>query len=170
MTRFFIQLKDILEISHSIAQIVGYSLSVIFFLLIIHFILKWKHLVRQRNSKFAEHFNITKSEESPEQKRWSGIKERFQSNNPSDWRVAILDADSMLEDLLIRLGYEGDTFAERLKSIPKEDFPWLQTAWDVHLVRNKIAHEGSNTYLNERDIQYIFRDYERIFVETGYLA
>jgi hypothetical protein len=170
MSNFFSQFTNVLERSFGLARVVGYTLAVVFLLLGIYFYFAKKKLDSEQEDKFRQGFTISKDELTPETKRWLNIKEMFQSKNPSDWRVAILDADSMLEDLLVRLGYEGDTFADKLKSIRKENFPWLQTAWDVHLVRNKIAHEGSNTYLNERDIQYIFRDYERIFTETGYIT
>ena len=170
MFEFFSQLTNVFERSFALAQTIGYTLAVVFLLLGIRFLLKKKAIDREQEKKYFEHFNIRTVEETPETKRWMAIKSHFQSDNPSDWRVAIIDADSMLEDLLVRLGYSGDTFADKLKSVKKENFPWLQTAWDVHLVRNKVAHEGSNMYLNQRDIQYIFRDYERIFTETGYIT
>ncbi len=128
-------------------------------------------IVQKKKERWEQHFDKArpKQEASPQQLRWQHISQLFSSKNPSDWRVAILDADSMLEQLVTAMGYQGDTFGDRLKAIHPSDVPWLQAAWDVHLVRNRLAHEGSTYRINERDVYRIFKTYESIFYTTGYL-
>lgn len=99
--------------------------------------------------------------------RWEQVEELFNSPSPGDWRLAIIEADSMLEDLIVQLGYPGDNLGERLKNIPDGDFPDLQAAWEVHLVRNKIAHEGLSYDLLERDKRNVHNLYRRIFTNAG---
>jgi len=99
--------------------------------------------------------------------RWEQVESLFQSSSSGDWRLAIIEADSMLEDLVVQLGYPGENLGERLKSVNNGDFPDLQAAWEVHLVRNKIAHEGLAYNLVERDKRHIHNLYRKIFTNAG---
>ena len=99
--------------------------------------------------------------------RWDAINAHFASGNPNDWRAAILDADSMLEELVTNLGYTGETFGEKLKSINIRDFPTLQSAWEAHKIRNLIAHEGMNYNLTDRQKDIARRHYENVFRDAG---
>ena len=101
--------------------------------------------------------------------RWEQIDTLFNSEHQGDWRLAIIEADGMLEDLIVRLGYSGENLGERLKNIQNGDFPDLQAAWEVHLVRNKIAHEGLAYHLAERDKRHIHNTYRRIFTNAGFI-
>lgn len=99
--------------------------------------------------------------------RWDNILAHFASNNPNDWRAAIIDADNMLEELITRLGYSGETFGDKLKSIRVNDFPTLQSAWEAHKVRNIIAHEGANYHLTDRQKEITRRHFESVFRDAG---
>jgi len=110
------------------------------------------------------------SKKSPNQDRWEVIEQMFKSPDHNAWRIAIIDADSMLEDLVTQMGYQGSSFGEKLKSMQHAGIPWLQAGWEVHLLRNKLAHEGSRYPLNERESYRAYRIYENILVNSGYLA
>ena len=127
---------------------------------------------KKQGNKFDKHFkrNNQKPTTSPRLERWLGIENMFKSPDTNAWRMAIIDADSMLEELIISLGYRGNTFGERLKDMHRDNIPWLQAAWDVHLLRNKLAHEGSRYPLNDREAYRAYKMYQQIFVQTGYLA
>lgn len=131
---------------------------------------RFSELKKQKEAEWKEHFNLgnNKKNENPHQQEWNRIVEMFRSQNPSDWRLAILDADMLLEKMINSLGYQGETFADKLKSIHPADHPWLQNAWDVHLLRNRLAHE-SGVQLDQRQIYNAFKTYESIFYTTGFL-
>jgi hypothetical protein len=116
------------------------------------------------------HFNINKESQSLYKKRWMDIVQQFKSSDPIFWRVAILDADAMLEDMITEMGYTGSTFGEKLKHMQREGVTWCDAAWDVHLLRNKLAHEGSRYPLNDRESYRAYRIYENLLESNGYLA
>lgn len=101
--------------------------------------------------------------------RWEQIEALFNSASPGDWRLAIIEADSMLEDLIVQLGYPGDNLGERMKSIDRGDFPMLDAAWEAHLVRNKIAHEGLAYDLTEREKRRVHSLYKQIFESANFI-
>ncbi len=101
--------------------------------------------------------------------RWNHVLEYLTSDNESDWKLAIMEADSMLEDLTEQLKLNGENLGERLKAVDKEKFKTLDNAWEAHLTRNKIAHEGSQFNLSQHEANRVITLYENVFREFGYI-
>ncbi len=101
--------------------------------------------------------------------RWSKTLSYLFSQHASDWKLAIIEADSMLENLMDQLGFRGETLGDRLKLANQENFPNLTKAWEVHTVRNRIAHEGLAFELSQHEAKRVIALYEQIFHEYGYI-
>lgn len=99
--------------------------------------------------------------------RWEKIETLFDSGNANDWRVAILEADAMLDELLVSLGVPGENLGERLKALTPATFPTLQNAWEAHKVRNLIAHEGMNFSLSRLEVDSVRRNFQLVFKDAG---
>ena len=108
--------------------------------------------------------NIKKFERN---EKWEKVINYMNSNNPSDWRLAIMEADVMLEELLRTLGLHGDSVGEMLKSADRNEFSTIDDAWEAHKVRNAIAHAGSGFDLNERETKRVIALFEKVFKEFG---
>lgn len=100
---------------------------------------------------------------------WNSIRAKLLSDNPSDWRLAIIEADIYLDKVLDQKGFYGDTLGDKLKQITPEKLPSVQIAWEAHKVRNRIAHDGADYVLTQpearRTLSYFeitFRDLEVI--------
>jgi len=104
-----------------------------------------------------------KMEELSRNPRWVSVINYLNSEDPAQWKMAILEADGMLEDLLEQLGFQGEGLGEKLKSADPEKFRDLTIAWEAHTVRNKIAHEGSTFEISSREAKRIIALYEQIF-------
>ena len=100
-----------------------------------------------------------------ENERWVRVQKLANSENSSDWRLAILDADNMLDDVLRTAGYVGDGVGEMLKTIDKSDMLTLDNAWDAHKVRNRIAHDAGDFDLTERETRRVIALFEAVFKE-----
>lgn len=101
--------------------------------------------------------------------RWERVEQYMSSLNSSDWKIAILEADNILEDIIERMGYKGEGLGERLKQIEASDFPYLEEAWQAHKMRNAIAHKGTDYDLTRSDAEQTINIYHRVFKELGYL-
>lgn len=101
--------------------------------------------------------------------RWDRIKEQATSDSEQAWRLAILEADIMLSELLDSLGYRGETLADKMRQVEKADFRTIDMAWEAHKIRNKIAHEGSAHSLNAREARRVIDLYEAVFREHGFV-
>jgi len=89
------------------------------------------------------------------------------SENPNDWKLSIIEADIILDEVLKQQGYAGNSLGERLKSISPNQLASLQDAWEAHKVRNRIAHEGADFVLTKRIAQETITRYQRVFTEFG---
>lgn len=101
--------------------------------------------------------------------RMDDILKHSTSDNPNDWKLAIIEADIILEGILKERGYVGNSLGERLKSIPPSQLSTLNDAWEAHKIRNMIAHEGADFVLTHRMAEETVNRYRRVFGEFGIL-
>ena len=100
------------------------------------------------------------------QLRWNRILEQIGSDTEQSWRLAILEADIMLNELLDVMGYRGETMADKMRGVEREDFNSIDLAWEAHKIRNKIAHEGSTHQLTHREARRIIALYEKVLKDA----
>jgi hypothetical protein len=98
-------------------------------------------------------------------KRLGKVKEHIYSDSQSEWKLAIIEMDGMLRDVLKDNGYAAETVAEQLKLAGERPFGSIENAWEAHKIRNKIAHEGIAFTIDEREAKRVFRLYSSVFEE-----
>jgi hypothetical protein len=109
----------------------------------------------------------SKDEIQSQSARMAIIRERISSEHPDDWKLAIIEADIILDQTLKQQGYAGTSLGERLRSITTSELPSLNDAWQAHKIRNFIAHNGHEYVLTQRDAQEAIVRYERVFRDLG---
>lgn len=147
-------------------------LSSIFFLIIIIFSLVRIREIQLEEKKEIDHeineaLKREQEKNRDENPRWHYVLTLTESPNESDWRVGIMEADSMLEELLREKGISGDTVAELLEGARSNGYLHIQDAWDAHLIRNQIAHQGINFPLSQVESRRIMKLYQNFFEELG---
>jgi hypothetical protein len=147
-------------------QLFLFALIVVFFAGILFLVAKINSLERKKR-KEASLRGIRL--EKIRSQRWDIVESHMLSENPGEWKLAIMEADSMLEDLVKKLGYPGSTLGEMMKQIEKSDFTTLDDAWEAHKVRNYIAHQGSTYLLTKHQANRVIRLYEKVFREFEYI-
>ncbi len=100
-----------------------------------------------------------------EHSRWNYIRQLIESPQESDWRSAIIEADIMMDEMLSKIGLEGNSIGDKLKGANPAHFHTLQDAWEAHKVRNDIAHEGSAYQLSPNLAYRTIGRYENVFKE-----
>ncbi|MCC6198617.1 hypothetical protein IT401_00110 [Candidatus Nomurabacteria bacterium] len=99
----------------------------------------------------------------PRNETWENIRAKFLSENQSDWRLAIIEADIYMDKLLDARGYHGDTVSDKLKQITPAQLGSIQIAWEAHKVRNRIAHDGAAFVLTQPEARRTFSYFEIVF-------
>lgn len=75
------------------------------------------------------------------EKQWQKIKLRLETAAESEYKLAIIEADSMLDDILKRMGIGGESLGERFEKINTVTLPNLSEAQEAHKIRNNIVHD-----------------------------
>jgi hypothetical protein len=73
--------------------------------------------------------------------RWDAIAHHLDSPREADWKVAVIEADKLVDDALAKAGFPGETFGDRLSNIQPGTLLSLDGVWWAHKVRNRLAHE-----------------------------
>ena len=128
-----------------------------------HKMTEYAHNREEQEKRLREEVGGSKNE------RWSKTLNYLFSQHSSDWKLAIIEADSMLEDLMAQMGFIGENLGDRLKSANQDNFPQLTVAWEVHTIRNRIAHEGLAFELSQHEAKRVIALYEQIFHGYGYI-
>lgn len=104
------------------------------------------------------------------QLRWNRVLEQIHSDSEQNWRLAILEADIMLNELLDVLGYRGETMADKMKIVNRSRFHSIDLAWEAHGIRNQIAHQGTLKSLDSREARRTISLYEKVFKEFQFVS
>ena len=75
------------------------------------------------------------------ERQWVRVKARLQAGTESEYKLAIIEADSMLDDILKRMGYGGASLGERLEKITSATLPNISDIGEAHKIRNNIVHD-----------------------------
>lgn len=74
-------------------------------------------------------------------KQWAKITARLETGMESEAKLAVIEADSMLDDTLKRMGYGGETLGDRLKKLTSATIPNIAEVEEAHKTRNNIVHD-----------------------------
>jgi len=153
---------------HIFGLIVGFF-AIFFIAIIIYSILRMIEIRKAEkeeiDEKIKEALSKEKEKERNENPRWKYILTLVESPNESDWRVAIIEADAMMEEVLRNSGLSGGTVSELLEAAKGSGYQSIQDAWDGHLVRNQIAHEGSDFPVSQVESRRVVKMFQNFFEE-----
>ncbi len=89
--------------------------------------------------------------------RWNEI-ERMADGGGINLKVAVMEADALLDHALKSLAMPGATMGERLKFAAYK-YPKISRVWNAHRLRNQLAHEAS-FYLDPSMAKSAIRDFK----------
>ncbi len=101
--------------------------------------------------------------------KWELVEKYYNSGNQSDWRIAIIEADILLFEVLQTSGFKGNTVGEMLKNANVAQLQTLQIAWKSHLIRNRLAHEGASLQLTRHMVEEAIEGFRAVFNELNFI-
>jgi len=153
-----------------IFSVIAIAVSVPFLAVVVYCGIRILQIRHRERLGFEAVRKTVKLEDVPKtQLRWNHVLDEANADTPEKWRLAILEADIMLGELLDLRGYRGETMAEKMKQVDRINFNTIDLAWEAHKARNKIAHEGASHQLSAREARRVIDLYERVFKEFKYV-
>lgn len=101
-------------------------------------------------------------------KAWNQVQKRLQMGGEANFKLALIEADKILDEILKISGFRGNTMAERLEKLTPAQIPNLNKLWYAHKVRNRIVHEPDFTVSREEVLAHI-DEYYKAFKGFGLL-
>lgn len=93
-------------------------------------------------------------------KKWEKLLEKIKSGDERDLRLAIIEADTLVDEILIQHEHPGKDMGERLKSMHPGEIENLDDLWEAHKIRNRIAHE-SGFHITAEEAKKIINIYHK---------
>lgn len=101
-------------------------------------------------------------------KAWKQIQKRLRLGNENNLKLAFLEADKILEELLKMSGYKGETMDERLEKVGTAQISNIETLRQAHKLRHRLMTEP-DYFLNQEQAEIAVSIYKQTFKEMGLL-
>ena len=76
-------------------------------------------------------------------KKWSKIKVRLESDDASQYKLAVLEADEIIDKFLKSMELKGDNMIERLDKLKPGQLEEAEILKEAHKIRNQIVNDPS---------------------------
>ncbi len=136
----FITSPEIAEIL-SVSKIIFIILSLLFIIGIIFLLLKNSWLKYSFLENSTEFFTYRPFGVKRTFKQWLKITKRLETEREADYKLALIEVDSLLDEILNKIGYKGESLGEKLKQLDPNTLPNLEQVWQAHKVRNNVIHD-----------------------------
>lgn len=124
-----------IEFNINFLKIIGYSFLIIIIFLVLYFF--YKKIIR-----FLKRPELYGLDKQGIEKRWQEIENLLEKRNEMSYKLAIMEADKLLDHVLKSMAMPGKDLGERLKAACYK-YPNLRQVWFAHKIRNQIVHEAS---------------------------
>lgn len=132
-----------------------FIVSIFYFLSKTHY-LQWRYGESLVDSLTGRPYGVKKMD-----KTWDNITRRLKSDLESDYKLAIIEADSILDSVLKMVGYKGENLEARLKQLGPVHYPNLAKMQEVHRIRNDIVR-APDYHLSVNEARKILATYRKI--------
>ncbi|MFH1461217.1 MAG: hypothetical protein ABIF84_02245 [Patescibacteria group bacterium] len=122
-------------------KIFSVALSVFLLIAIIILISKIRKDIKKSLVMIAESLSVPDLPKQVMEERWRGVENKLAAGDENSYKLAIIEADKIFDELLKRLNLPGQDMGERLKGLSSNQIGNLDDVWQAHRLRNRIVHE-----------------------------
>lgn len=163
-TIYTLLIKDVINFYHSTAfTVIKFIIAIYVMIVLVDIILLLVQRgimgnVRQLVTGMDIPRGLT-NKKSKTKAQWDKIKKRLESGNESEYKIAIIEADKIIDDFIKHLKYAGENMGDRIGNIPKGQIDNMDEIKEAHEIRNKIIHEEAFS-INYEDAKEVLGKYE----------
>jgi len=99
---------------------------------------------------------------------WKHIIKRMKTKDSIQWKLAIVEADAVLDEILKEAGYRKDTTDERFKQLTPAVLSNTDMLMEAHRVRNRVSQEP-DFEISFKEALDVLKVYKKSFQEFGLL-
>ncbi len=110
--------------------------------------------------RFIEFFGRRPYHQQKFLKKWENIMKRLGRESEEEYKLAIIEADEILEKILDQMKFEGETTRERLTKVPKLILDNLEEVKKAHETRDNIVHDPDYR-IEKEEAERVLKVYEK---------
>ena len=122
-------------------KIISSIISILLLLAVVFLIIQLRKNIKKSLEMAAASVLAPELPKKTMAKNWQSVLEKLESKDESNYKMAVIEADKIFDDILKRIGYQGEDMAERLKQITSAQLANIDEIWQVHKLRNRLVHE-----------------------------
>lgn len=146
------------------------AVSIVLLLAIAYVVFRLQGVARNTVSDMLSGATIEPDEASAPrgafQSRWESTLSKLTSENESEWKLAVIEADKLLEEALKAAGFFGESVGDMLRRLDKAKLANLDAAWQAHKFRNNIVHEPKQS-VTLAEVKDAMARFEAVLRELG---
>ncbi len=73
--------------------------------------------------------------------KWREIEKLTQGDSALSWKMAVIEADKLMDTALKQAFMRGANMGERLR-FASHKHPKMQRVWEAHILRNDLVHQS----------------------------
>lgn len=123
-----------------VLKVVFLAVSAFLLLSIIYFALRTHYFQWLFVQDFWEFFTFRPFGAKRITRIWNKILKRLETGMESEYKLAVIEADDMLDASLKRMGYMGQGLEDRLSKLTSATLPNIDDVYNAHKTRNNIVH------------------------------
>lgn len=146
---------------------ISITLSLLFIWGIIYTIVRSGY-VNYKTEYYSDYLGLGNVGRRRQLRAWKQILKRLNSNDAAHWKLAILEADKIMDEIFKMSGYRGDTVDGRFQQVTPEVLPNIEQILEAHKVRDRIAREADFIITQQEAIEAL-KTYQQAFRTLGLL-
>jgi hypothetical protein len=147
-----------------IFKIIFIIISIIFFTMIVYYALNTtylKHLFVQDLEDASSWKDYGRTKIS---KKWQKIKKRLEKDNEVEYKLALIEAGKILDDILKKMGYGEESLNDKLKHLSSSHVSNLEELLKVNEICQNVIRDPDYR-LNKEKAEEIIGVFEKSFKE-----
>ncbi|MDI6603011.1 MAG: hypothetical protein QME57_02745 [Patescibacteria group bacterium] len=102
------------------------------------------------------------------EKEWQKIKRRLETEIESEWKLAVIEADKIMDNILNQKGFKKVSLDEKLDSLTPDSLSNIEEVKKAHKIRNNIIHDP-NYRLSLEETKKVIAIYEKALIDLQVL-
>lgn len=119
-------------------QYIALIFIIFIFISIIILIFKAKSFIAESWHMQFKGLDVSQMPLNKIKRQWQRIKARLETKQESHYKIAVIQADKLFDNLLERAGFPGASMDDKLKQAISAQFSNLDDIWKAHKLRNEI--------------------------------
>jgi len=143
-------------------RIIFLLISIFFIGMIIFLLFKSGYMDYRFKENYAELKKTKPALKVKVDKSWDEVIKQAKDEKEAERKMAIIEADDIVNDVLTQVGYEGESLSEKMEGLSEEIIPNIEEVKDAHKKKRDIVYDPNRSLSREEAVE-IVSVYEKVF-------